>query len=386
MTPSRTPRVLAALLTLTTVTGCEREQKPAKAAAPAVAATAAPAPAPAAAAPAAAAPAAAAPPVVAAASAELAPTDVVATLADGRTFTFGELNRKAAIKLHELRSETLDAMITEYMIEAEAKKRNVTREQYLAAEVDAKVAKPTEAEVKKTFEEAKAQGRIPPEARLEELRGQITEFLSGQRQQAASTAFHGRLHKAYKVTTRLPQPRVDVAPTGPSKGPEDAPVTIVAFNDFECPYCAKAATTVDGVLQRNAGKVRLVFRHFPLDFHAQAAKAAEAAMCAADQGKFWQLHDSLFAHQKALEVPKLKEYAARLGLDAGRFDACLDSGEKAALVRADMKAGTAASVTGTPAIFVNGRFLSGAVTARELQKVIDQELASTKPQVASTKE
>ena len=120
---------------------------------------------------------------------------------------------------------------------------------------------------------------------------------------------------------------------GPSKGPENAPVTIVEFSDFQCPFCSKAKVTVDEVMKGYGDKVRLVFRHFPLSFHQDAPKAAEAAACANDQKKFWEYHDKLFANQGALEVDDLKKHAADLGLDTARFNECLDSGKKEELSR-----------------------------------------------------
>jgi protein-disulfide isomerase len=122
------------------------------------------------------------------------------------------------------------------------------------------------------------------------------------------------------------------------------------------------------------GKVKLVFRQFPLSFHPNAQKAAEASLCAADQKKFWEYHDVLFQNQKALQVDSLKKYAADLKLDTAAFNKCLDSGEKAATVKADMDAGQKAGVSGTPAFFVNGIVLSGAVPAEEFKSIIDSEL------------
>ena len=121
-------------------------------------------------------------------------------------------------------------------------------------------------------------------------------------------------------------------------------------------------------------KVRLVFRQFPLEFHKQAPKAAEAALCANDQGKFWEMHDTLFANQKELEVPKLKEYAKKVGLDTAKFDKCLDSGEKAATIKADQEAGAKVGVNGTPAFFINGIMISGAQPLDEFKSIIDSEL------------
>jgi protein-disulfide isomerase len=127
-------------------------------------------------------------------------------------------------------------------------------------------------------------------------------------------------------------------------------------------------------MEKYPGKVRLVFRHFPLSFHANAPKAAEASACADEQGKFWEMHKQLFANQKAITVPELKQHAGAIGLDQAKFDACLDGGSKKAIVDADTKAGSEAGVSGTPAFFINGKLLSGAQPFSEFEKVIEAEL------------
>jgi protein-disulfide isomerase len=172
----------------------------------------------------------------------------------------------------------------------------------------------------------------------------------------------------------LEPPRAEVAATGPSKGPANAPITIVEFSDFECPFCSRVVPTLEEVQEKYGDKVRLVFRQYPLPIHPSAPKAAEAALCAADQGKFWEMHDIMFAQQKELGVEQLKAKASQIGLDTEKFNQCLDSGAQAAAVQADMEAGARAGVNGTPAMFINGISVSGAVPYEQLAKVIDEEL------------
>jgi protein-disulfide isomerase len=171
-------------------------------------------------------------------------------------------------------------------------------------------------------------------------------------------------------------PKMEVAADGPSKGPSSAPVTIVEFSDFECPYCSRAEETVSQVLKQYGDKVRLVYRDFPLPFHPNAQKAAEAAQCAGDQGKYWEMHEKLFANQKDLKPEALKGYAKELNLDPAKFEKCLDGGAKAAVVDANRKAGEKVGVTGTPAFFINGYQLTGAQPFEEFKTIIDAELAS----------
>jgi protein-disulfide isomerase len=150
-------------------------------------------------------------------------------------------------------------------------------------------------------------------------------------------------------------------------------VTIVVFADFECPYCSRAAETVEKVRRAYGDKVRLVFRHFPLSFHPKAPLAAQAGACADEQGRFWELHDALFESGE-LEPDALKAQASRLGLDGKQFDACLDSGRAAAIVERDQAAGAKLGVTGTPAFFINGVMLSGAQPEEAFHRIIDEEL------------
>jgi protein-disulfide isomerase len=151
-------------------------------------------------------------------------------------------------------------------------------------------------------------------------------------------------------------------------------VTIVEFSDFQCPFCSRLLPTMEQVKQKYGDKVRIVFRQYPLPMHPNAQKAAEASLCANEQGKFWEMHDAMFKNQQELAVDNLKSKAAALGLKAETFNQCLDSGKYAAQIQGDIKAGSAVGVSGTPAMFINGRFISGAVPLEQITSVIDDEL------------
>jgi protein-disulfide isomerase len=209
------------------------------------------------------------------------------------------------------------------------------------------------------------------------MREQIIGFLNqdGRRTQALKVFDELKTKAGYQML--MEEPRVKVEAIGPTKGTADAKVTIVEFSDFECPFCSKAEESVTQVEEKYAGKVRVVYRHFPLSFHSHAQKAAEAAACAEEQGKFWEMHKQLFANQRALEVADLKSHAAAIGLDAAKFADCLDNSKTKAKVEADAKAGSEAGVNGTPAFFINGKVLSGALPFSEFEKVINAELAKT---------
>ena len=212
---------------------------------------------------------------------------------------------------------------------------------------------------------------------LAEIAGQIRAFLERQELARVRDEFFAALEVRFAVEYHLDPLRFDVAADGfAARGAPDAAVTIVEFSDFECPFCVRVQPTLERVLQEYAGRLRLVYRHFPLtSIHPRAWKAAEASLCAGEQDRFWEMHDLMFAEQHAVSVPDLKDKARRLGLSGAEFDGCLDSGRHYEAVRSDILAGTAAGVSGTPAFLVNGRFLSGAVPFEHFAALIDDELA-----------
>jgi protein-disulfide isomerase len=159
-------------------------------------------------------------------------------------------------------------------------------------------------------------------------------------------------------------------------------VTIIAFSDYECPFCKRAEQTVEEVVKAYGDKVRVVHRDFPLAFHANARPAAEAAHCANAQGKFWPYHSKLFTSAD-LSADKLKALATEVGLDRAKFDDCVAKHQFKAAVDQDVADGSDVGVTGTPAFFINGRLLSGAQPFEKFKEVIDEELAQTKGKAPS---
>jgi predicted DsbA family dithiol-disulfide isomerase len=288
----------------------------------------------------------------------------------------GRLEAEHAERVHGLKSQTLDELVETRLIEKKAKAEGLTADKLVEREVNSKIAEPQPAEMQALYDQAKASGRpLPP---FEQVKGDITKHLKQQKSEGVRKAFMDKLRADHKVETMLPpllMPRVQVAAVGPSKGDEKAPVTIVEFSDYECPYCSRAEEAVNKVMEAYKGKVRVVFRDFPLPFHQKANKAHEAALCAGDQNKYWDMHGKLFANQKALDVPQLKGYAKDIGLDTGKFDKCLDGGDKLKTVEENKKAGEEAGVSGTPAFFINGRPLSGAQPFEKFKELIDHELA-----------
>lgn len=280
---------------------------------------------------------------------------------------FQAMEREYRQNLHQLMENGVEVVVRERLLEAEAAARKVTKEQILS---EIKPAAVTDAAVDAFYTQNKE--RIPRPK--EEVAGQIKQYLEQQGQQKAQQDFYTGLRDKYKVEMKLEPIRVEVAATGPAQGPANAPVTIVEFSDFQCPFCSRIIPSLNQVKEKYGDKVRIVFRQYPLPMHADAQKAAEASLCANDQGKFWQLHDAMFANQGALKVEQLKAKATELGLNGETFNSCLDSSKYATQVATDMKEGSAAGVSGTPAMFINGRFVNGAVPFEEIAAIVEDEL------------
>jgi protein-disulfide isomerase len=180
---------------------------------------------------------------------------------------------------------------------------------------------------------------------------------------------------AAAAAAAAPEGKFDVkVGNSPAKGPASAPVTVVAFSDFQCPFCSRAVPTLAEIEKQYGNKVRIAFKQLPLPFHDKAHLAAQAALAANEQGKFWAYHDKLFANQQALDRPSLEKYAQELGLDVGKFKKALDTGKFKDQVDAESKEGAAVGATGTPTFFINGSKLVGAQPVDAFKTAIDKEL------------
>jgi protein-disulfide isomerase len=258
-------------------------------------------------------------------------------------------------QVYNLRKQALDAKLNDMLLDQEAKKRNMTPRAVYDAEVVAKVKPVTEEEARKLYEENKEKLN----GTYEQLKPQIFPYLQEQQQRKAEADFAEQLRKAatVQIILREPDPPVLAIATDdqPSKGSATAPVTIIEFTDYQCPSCAKSQPVIEEVAKEYGDKVRLVARDFPLEQHTYAAKAAEAAEAAREQGKYWEYVALLFKNQNALEVAKLKEYATQVGLDRTKFDQALDSGKFADKIQRDLREGDKLGVNSTPTVFINGK-------------------------------
>lgn len=282
-------------------------------------------------------------------------------------------------QIYNLKRQKLDQLIEAQLLTEEAKRRNLSVATVLEQEVDGKVIGVSEAEIQAFYETNKNRLRVE----LAKIHDQIREHLNGQRREARKNEYLKELQSKAKIISYLKAPpvlRVEVPVDGsPSKGADKAPVKIVKFEDFECPYCKTVQPTIAALLKKYHGKVSLVHKDLPLDeIHPQAQLAAQAGRCAAEQGKFWQYHDMLYDHAPKLGVPELKDYAKTVGIETVAFNRCLASGKFKSAVQKDRNDGRQLGLTGTPAFFINGRELSGAQPIEAFMAIIDEELALAK--------
>ena len=270
--------------------------------------------------------------------------------------------------------QAVDEFVNNRLLQQEAQARHVS-----VAELtrDIKTPEITAADVSAFYEHNKRDIGKP----FEEVRPAIANYLTQQAAANARRAWFAALRARYSARSTLEPLREPVAADGPSRGPTDARVTIVEFADFQCPYCRRMAPVLRELLEKYPREVRLVYRQLPLtELHPDALHAAEASLCAREQGKFWEMHDALFADQGALDLDGLKKTAAQLQLKAQPFAACLAADRPLAVIRADTQAATDLGVNGTPGLFINGRFVSGAVSYDEMAATIDDELRRGPPQ------
>src|SRR5215470_12539040 len=282
----------------------------------------------------------------------------------------GELLRLEIQRYQTLR-EKLDELIADKIFSLEAAQRGVPVQQFVHDEIGAKIQPAAPEQVQAFYEANKNRIKQP----LEKVSEQIAAYLQQQAQEQRRQALLKELQSRYPVSVALRAPTVEVATEGkPSLGPANAPVTLVEFSDFQCPYCRQAQGTLKQLMAAYEGKIKLVYRDFPLrSIHPQAQKAAEAAQCAAEQQQFWPYHDKLFA-STSLQMDDLKKFAQELGLNVEQFTSCLDSGKTAAGIDADMQDGQRAGVNATPSFFVNGYPLSGAASYERFKELVDAAL------------
>jgi protein-disulfide isomerase len=304
-------------------------------------------------------------------------SDVVAEIGD-RKITEGELEHSQAGKLLQARykfyvaqQEALEQLITEQLLDMQAKKEGLTVEELIKRHISTNVPDPTEDQLRFYYE------GVQTEEPYESARPHIVDTIHQLRMKKAREAYITQLRGDFRVVLELAQPsaQVEVA-DAPRLGPANAPVQIVEFADYECPYCQQVNTDLKRLQEQFGTQVSIVYKDFPLPMHNLAQRAAEGARCAGAQGKFWEFHDFLFDTKKVQTSP-MKEEARTLKLDGARFDKCLDSGEETAVVKKDAEEGRRLGIQGTPSFFINGHFMSGAVGYGKLRESVLTELGNS---------
>jgi protein-disulfide isomerase len=275
---------------------------------------------------------------------------------------------------YKLKSDALNQVIRRKLIEVEAKKRGLGPEGLLKQEVDSKITEPSDDEARGYYLALRNQTSLP----FEQVKSQAKQLLRAAEIEQAREKYVDSLRDKAEVSILLRPPSVHVA-YDPARveGDAGAPVTIVEFADFQCPFCGRIQPALKDVLAKYRGQVKLAYRDFPLSqIHAHAEMAAEASRCALVEGKYWQMHDAMFADQSQLGEAALVKTAVGLGLDRNSFESCLKSGKYRAAVQQDFQAGSEAGVNATPTFFINGELLSGAQSEAGFSQIIDRQLSA----------
>jgi protein-disulfide isomerase len=276
--------------------------------------------------------------------------------------------------------QAIDALVGEYLVAEEAAAQRISVEAFVKLHLDHTLTTPVrDEEVREIYERSHS---MMGSVTFDQATSAIRSYLEETRRHEARQAFIDTLvaNAAADVVIHLQPPRYEVPLRGDEEsfGQESAALTVVEYSDFQCPFCKRAAPDLRKLVDSYPDDVRLVWRHFPLPGHPDAQVAAEAAACAGEQQSFWEYHDKLFANQESLGSSELRQYAEQIGLDVSRFDECTNSHRSQPMVAEDISGGAALGVSATPAVFVNGRLLLGAVGYDAYKRVIEEELAASR--------
>lgn len=315
-------------------------------------------------------------------AADVAPATKIIATVGGANITEEELDQAAFNQLlkvrqqeYEIKEQVLDGLVQQKLFEQEAAARKMSVPDLLKAEIEDKTVAPTKEEIDRFYEQNKARmgGRTREDAGAD-----IERSLRAQKGAQRRGEYLTQLTEKTPVNVMLEPMRIpqamQVAPTAAAKGPATAPVTIVEYSDYQCPFCRRAHPTVERILKEYGDKVRLVYRDYPLNFHPRAVPASVAARCAAEQNKFWEFHTNLMEVNGDLSDADLGKRATDLGLDMPAYDTCVASKKHEPAIQTDFQAGASVGVTGTPAFFINGRMLVGARPYEDFKEIVDDEL------------
>jgi protein-disulfide isomerase len=272
------------------------------------------------------------------------------------------------------RRKALDAILGDYLLQREAASRKMTVETLLADELPKRVPSVSDDEIRQMYERSLP---LPGGMTFDQVKPIAGSYLQQQHLADARARYVSELREAAHATMHLEVPRQPVAITraDPAAGAPSAPIEIIEFSDFECPYCRQLEPVLRQLRAKYGDRLRLIWKDFPLPIHSRARGAAEAARCAADQGRFWEFHDVLFANQQALGPDDLKRHAKATELDVDQFGQCIDRGAHRSEISADLEEGARQGVEATPTVFINGRVVIGAQPLGAYETVIEEELS-----------
>jgi len=305
---------------------------------------------------------------------ELSYTDGV-KMAQGQLI---QLEAEYLTSTYQAAMQSIEQTVLEQLLELETTAgKFASQDDLLKQEVEDKVTEPTQSEIELMYEQFKSRLQGMDLASASPL---IREQLLRQKQGERFQVYIEELKTKYNVKITLPYPdlpRQEVsADDDPFLGTDGAPIEIIQFAEFQCPYCGKVGDTMEKLLAEYPGKLKIVYRDFPLGFHDRAIPAAIAANCAGEQDKYWDMHGILMKNQTKLQDTDLAGFAKEVGVDMDKWSTCLKDPAQEAEVKKDMEDASAVGVTGTPAFFINGVLLSGAVPFDQFKSIIDKELAA----------
>jgi protein-disulfide isomerase len=295
---------------------------------------------------------------------------------NGHQVTRADLDKRASgellqakYKYYTAERQAVDKLVREELLNDAAKKEGVSVEELLKRHIG-QVKEPSDDQVEVFYE------GMESDKPFSEMRGDIRQHIVDLRRQKAANAYLETLRKNGDVKIELEPPTATAVlstPGAPTLGPADAPVKIIEYADYQCPYCKQMQPLIKRLREEFPNKTQLIYEDFPLPMHANAQKAAEGAHCAGDQGKYWEFHDAIFDHTGSLDVTNLKGMAKTVKLDQASFDQCLDSGKHGADVAKGQIQGKVLGITGTPTFFINGHMVTGAAKYEVLRDIVAQE-------------
>ena len=320
------------------------------------------------------------------------PTGPPLAVIDGQAIYEDQLPAKEVTQLQRMMAQVygvklraLHETLDQKLIDAAAKKKGVSEEDLYKSEVLSKVPEPTDDQVKASYQSRQdlknssfdeVKDRVRRDLKNEAIQQQRNAFIQGLWQLAVNDG---------ELSILLAPPRIEITPDGSRmRGDPKAPISIVEFSDFSCPFCLKAEASISAVMAQYPGQVKLSYRDFPLrELHPNAERAAEAARCAGEQDKFWEYHDQLFANQKRQDPEGLMDDARALNLDEPKFAACLSSGRYRQQIDQDVQMGSRAGIEATPGFYINDTFVNGAQPPEVYEHIVDQKLAALKERAAN---